>query len=315
MAIFKTSNIETTGVTIQGTAVISGNSNNSLLTISGANNSILSITDTISNTLFSVSTTDGTTNFSVTTGGTRIHSFLFDRNNSSGTTNQVLTVSNSGVTWATHSGSVILTGGTYAAGTATFTNNTGGTFNVTGFTTGSTINTYVTLSSGTATSVATLDINISDWYSDYKQLKFVLSGVRPVTSGAYLNIRLSSDGTTYVSSASTYGWASYFNRAGNNGVGLGSDAATEITTTGVGTGVSNTSTKILNGEVILFDTGVSTYHPTLAFTTNYFNNANQLCWVSGSGSRLNAQVVRGIRFYFNTGNIDTLKWVLVGLPN
>ena len=45
-----------------------------------------------------------------------------------------------------------VTGGTYSAGTATFTNNTGGTFNVTGFTTGTTSSVsgdYLPLSGGT----------------------------------------------------------------------------------------------------------------------------------------------------------------------
>ena len=47
-----------------------------------------------------------------------------------------------------------VTGGTYSAGTATFTNNTGGTFNVTGFTTGTTSSVsgdYLPLSGGTVT--------------------------------------------------------------------------------------------------------------------------------------------------------------------
>ena len=37
---------------------------------------------------------------------------------------------------------VFVTGGTYTAGTATFTNNTGGTFSVSGFTTGGTSSSY-----------------------------------------------------------------------------------------------------------------------------------------------------------------------------
>jgi hypothetical protein len=44
-----------------------------------------------------------------------------------------------------------VTGGTYSAGTATFTNNTGGTFNVNGFVTGDTYVTGGTYSAGTAT--------------------------------------------------------------------------------------------------------------------------------------------------------------------
>ena len=39
---------------------------------------------------------------------------------------------------STSSFDVFVTGGTYTNGTALFTNNTGGTFNVSGFTTGST---------------------------------------------------------------------------------------------------------------------------------------------------------------------------------
>jgi hypothetical protein len=46
---------------------------------------------------------------------------------------------------------VFVTGGTYSNGTATFTNNTGGTFNVTGFVTGDTFVTGVTYSANTLT--------------------------------------------------------------------------------------------------------------------------------------------------------------------
>ncbi len=44
-----------------------------------------------------------------------------------------------------------ITGGTYTAGTATFTNNTGGTFTVTGFSTGSTSGTDIRVTGGTYT--------------------------------------------------------------------------------------------------------------------------------------------------------------------
>ena len=46
---------------------------------------------------------------------------------------------------------VRVTGGTYSNGTATFTNNTGGTFNVTGFVTSSNLGNYLPLSGGTMT--------------------------------------------------------------------------------------------------------------------------------------------------------------------
>lgn len=138
MGIFDTSTIQSTGLTVTGKTILSGNSANAILSVSGATSQILSITDNISNTLLGVTTTGGTTHFSVTTGGTRIHTFLFDSSNSTGTTGQVLSTTPTGVIWINASGAssgteVYVTGGTYSSGTATFRNNTGGTFTVTGF--------------------------------------------------------------------------------------------------------------------------------------------------------------------------------------
>ena len=80
------------------------------------------------------------TYFSAVTGDT-VHTYISDFKN-------YLT---SGLTGNTN---VLVTGGTYSAGTITFTNSTGGTFNVTGLTTGSTSTisgNYLPLSGGTVT--------------------------------------------------------------------------------------------------------------------------------------------------------------------
>jgi hypothetical protein len=73
--------------------------------------------------------------------------------NLSGGTNVTLTQSGniSGGTLAISSQDTTVTGGTYTAGTATFTNNTGGTFNVTGFVSADTFVTGVTISNGLLT--------------------------------------------------------------------------------------------------------------------------------------------------------------------
>lgn len=104
MAAFDTSDILTTGLTVNGETILSGNSSNAILTISGQSNTIMTVQDNTSSTLVAISTTGGTTNFSVTTGGTRVHNYLFDSSNSSGATNQVLTSTSTGVTWTTASG-------------------------------------------------------------------------------------------------------------------------------------------------------------------------------------------------------------------
>jgi len=141
MAIFDTSDIQATGVTVYGKVIISGNSSNNLLTISGATGPIVTVTDNVDATLWAVATTGGTTVFSVLTGGTRLHNFLYDSTNSTGSTNQVLSSTATGVQWATVAGgSSIYTVNsvttTYTATATTGTqivlcNTTGGAFTVT----------------------------------------------------------------------------------------------------------------------------------------------------------------------------------------
>ena len=58
-----------------------------------------------------------------------------------------------------------VTGGTYSAGTATFTNNTGGTFSVTGFSTGSSVTqgiTGATNGNGISTSISNYNLTITN---------------------------------------------------------------------------------------------------------------------------------------------------------
>jgi hypothetical protein len=58
------------------------------------------------------------------------------------------------VAFSTVANDTVVTGGTYSNGTAVFRNNTGGTFNVTGFSTGGGVDVFVTggtYTAGTAT--------------------------------------------------------------------------------------------------------------------------------------------------------------------
>ncbi len=228
MPILNISDITTTGLTVSGTTILSGNS--TILTVKGQNNDILTVSDTISNTLFSVATTASTTQFSVTTAGTRIHTYLFDSSNSTGSTNQVLTTTSSGVLWNTVSSSgssgteVFVTGGTYTAGTATFRNNTGGTFTVTGFTTGSTETRQISLVTNLANAGDTGTINqthlgigysgtITGWYlTVYPSASVTLdvwkvsNGVPTVANTITASAKPSTSSARFNSSTTLTGW-------------------------------------------------------------------------------------------------------------
>jgi hypothetical protein len=77
-----------------------------------------------------------------------------------------------------------VTGGTYSNGTALFTNNTGGTFNVTGFSTGST-STNTTFTGGTVTVIQYLLMGLQQIL--YQQQLILIYQLILVTGGTYTN--------------------------------------------------------------------------------------------------------------------------------
>jgi hypothetical protein len=104
----------------------------------------------------------GTTGGSTFTGGTVNGATIF--------TNGLTANTISATTYYNLPTDVYVTGGTYSSGTATFTNNTGGTFSVTGFTTGGSVSgDYLPLSGGTVTGVTIFQsgLTANTVYTDY----------------------------------------------------------------------------------------------------------------------------------------------------
>jgi hypothetical protein len=97
-----------------------------------------------------------------------------------------------------------VTGGTYSNGTTTFTNNTGGTFNVTGLTTGVTItnnvNNYLLTATGTNNSIngegnATFDGTTLDLKKNSTNPNIILSDTGGTSNDAYIRFEGTSAGT------------------------------------------------------------------------------------------------------------------------
>lgn len=114
-------------------------------------------------------------------------------------------------TWAPSSGGptgpdVFVTGGTYSLGTATFTNNTGGTFNVTGFSSGSGGTSYWSAGTGT-NAIATINgNNIAS--GDYS----VAEGFQTIASGDYSH----AEGHGSIASGQTSHAEGHYSQANGN---------------------------------------------------------------------------------------------------
>lgn len=185
------------------------------------------------------------TYFSAATGDT-VHTFVDD----------LQTYLISGLTGQTD---VFVTGGTYSAGTITFSNNTGGTFNVTGLTTGSTSTIsgdYLPLSGGTVTGDTIFTQGLSaTTISATTYLNLPINTDVFVTGGTYSNgdaTFTNNTGGTFNVSGFYTGETSYVNSL-NTGVGLSADTTTgnitilntdpdQIVTISGGTGITTGGT-------------------------------------------------------------------------
>ena len=90
---------------------------------------------------------------------------------------------------------IFVTGGTYSAGTSTFTNNTGGTFNVSGFYTGETSNVN-TLTTGIGLSADTTTGDITVINTDPDQVVVLNDGTNINVTGLYPNFTIDVTGLT-----------------------------------------------------------------------------------------------------------------------
>ena len=130
------------------------------------------------------------TSIGLTTRGSAGFTYIFDNNGSTGTTGQVLSTTTTGITWIDSSSTdYYVTGGTYdnSTGTLTLSRNDANTFNITGFTTGTTEDTYVTGTSYNQLN-KTLTIGLNDG------VEFTATGFSPtITGGTYSSGEISLD--------------------------------------------------------------------------------------------------------------------------
>ena len=176
---------------------------------------------------------------------------------------------------------VFVTGGTYSGGSSTFTNNTGGTFNVSGFYTGSTdvFVTGGTYSNGTSTFT-------NNTGGTFNVLGFLSNATTAVTLSSNVLSVTSSGGTPTTSTINAATGGTY-----NNG-----------TITLSGTGTLSTITGLYTGATDVFVTGGTYSNGTSTFRNNTGGTFN----VNGfyTGATDNNQYVTGFTYSANTFTIS-----------
>lgn len=163
------------------------------------------------------------------------------------------------------------------------------------------------IADGTLTNAGALPIT----FSGYRTVKIFLSDFLPVTDGAILGARTSTDaGANYDLGASDYGWArTTFNTAPTfiDSAGDGADAEIEF-----GNPQGNQAAEVAAYEVTIHDP--ATAKPTIIkFEGASHNTAGSFQELKASGVRLASADVNGIQFAYSTNNIASGRYRAIGL--
>lgn len=163
----------------------------------------------------------------------------------------------------------------------------------------------------TASSSATIDIGESgEIDSTYSRYLIVLENVIPATDDVELRMRTSANTGSSYDTTSSYNW-----KAVEDGTAEQSSSSDYIkvcataSSEGVGSGTNENG---VSGEVILLDPSDSSY--SVIYGEGIFIDRNTLpALFSFSGQRTSAAAVDAVRFYFNSGNVESGTFKLYGI--
>lgn len=167
------------------------------------------------------------------------------------------------------------------------------------------------LITGSVSAAATMDINFASFFSGYSSLQVRLWGLFPATTNTDLLLQVSVDGTTFDSGASNYQYAwSYANST------IASGTSSTLTSTGatsiqLGTAGGNYTNGQTIGTIEIMNQSSASFFPTVFWHLAYIGNGSGISRIQGAGSRVAAQVTKGLRFLASSGNI-TGSWALYG---
>lgn len=160
-----------------------------------------------------------------------------------------------------------------------------------------------TLASGTASAAASININMSAYYNQYRVIEVFFWNIIPGTSGQGFVARTSANGTTFDAASGNYDytWGT------NAGFSPGSNAsATGISLVAGGGLPTSPST---SGSLIIQNAAVSSANTSI---WGFLNLPGPSVFVTFSGRRLANQVTEGLQFLMDGGATISGSYLVVG---
>lgn len=170
-----------------------------------------------------------------------------------------------------------------------------------------TVNAQTVLAKNTVTSVASVTIDFSSYYTSYDAIEILIYNISPVSNNVNLQLQVSTDGSTFISGSSAYAWGYQYNGFTNSS----SDASIHLIN-----GQSNGAGSSLNGVIRIFGVNNSSFFP---FVTGQLavvlNGVVPPAPVNISGFCGTAQITKAIKLSYSGGNIASFSYKVLGYAN
>lgn len=170
----------------------------------------------------------------------------------------------------------------------------------------------VLLASGTASSNATLDIDVGG-FSEYSHLELILDSFRPA-SLSLLQMQFSTDGgSSFLSSGYHYAVSSMNSNTGGDGGSIASGGSTASSIVLTSSGVRTGAAEALNGVFTLLGSPLTALYPRVHGVSTFVGSSSVYYRSDGFGFHTTAADVTNVRFLFSAGNIASGNYTVYGL--
>lgn len=171
----------------------------------------------------------------------------------------------------------------------------------------------ILLAKGSVSAVASLDLDLSSYYTTYDTIIIHVFGCRPVTDAVTLYCRLSADGSTYANGASDYAWG--FSVTSTSASTGSFDAADNQIRMSQNVLCGNAAEEHANIIINIKNPNNSALRPLIGWQTDYLDTGGLPTNVVGTGARLAAQVLRGVQILYSSGNVAAAQYKVIGYKN